>query len=351
MAPLCLLLLASLPQLSANGRVSPRGPTPPALRHCSVLDHAAARLRGGACLTEPPRLASEPPLSERMRTWHPVLLGLLGTCFGWFMTALGAATVVVHHLGLPDAVYRRVLDFMLGVSGGVMTAASYWSLLAPALEFAAAQGWGDRVWLPVALGFLSGGLLLQASEKLLEAMHGSLEELDLYKGVAAGGGAAADPATRKQQFRRLMLLIIAITIHNFPEGMAVGVAFGAIRGSPGATLGRAITLAVGIGIQNFPEGMAVSMPLMREGVSPLSSFWYGQLSGMVEPIGGVLGAAFVHYCRPMLPFTMSLAAGAMIYVVCDSLVPEMQAHGNKALAMQGLMFGFVIMMVLDVALG
>jgi len=191
---------------------------------------------------------------------------------------------------------------------------------------------------------------------LLETMQGSMEELDLYKGVATNGSGDASTAdgkvaSRREKFRRLMLLIIAITIHNFPEGMAVGVAFGAVGSSPGATVGRAITLALGIGIQNFPEGLAVSMPLMREGVSPLSSFWYGQLSGLVEPIGGVLGAAFVHYCRPMLPFTMSLAAGAMIYVVCDSLVPEMQAHGNKALAMQGLMLGFVIMMILDVALG
>ena len=180
------------------------------------------------------------------------------------------------------------------------------------------------------------------------------------------------------------MLIIAITIHNFPEGMAVGVAFGAIGSAPGATFGSAASLALGIGIQNFPvraemqpartqaractqplqlssdaclaclasqEGLAVSMPLMREGVSPLKAFWYGQLSGLVEPLGGVLGAAFVHYCRPMLPYTMSLAAGAMIFVVCDSLVPEMQAHGNKGLAMQGLMLGFVIMMILDVALG
>ena len=133
--------------------------------------------------------------------------------------------------------------------------------------------------------------------------------------------------------------------------MAVGVAFGAIGTAPGATFGSAVSLAIGIGIQNFPEGLAVSMPLMREGVSPLKAFWYGQLSGLVEPIGGVLGAAFVHYCRPMLPYTMSLAAGAMIFVVCDSLVPEMQAHGNKGLAMQGLMLGFVVMMILDVALG
>ncbi len=158
-------------------------------------------------------------------------------------------------------------------------------------------------------------------------------------------------ATRAQRLRKLLMLVAAITIHNFPEGMAVGVAFGAIGSAPGANLGKAISLALGIGIQNFPEGLAVAMPLMREGVSPWKSFWYGQLSGIVEPVGGLLGAAFVTYCRPLLPFAMSLAAGAMIFVVCDSLVPEMQAHGNKALAMQGLMIGFVLMMALDVALG
>ena len=202
--------------------------------------------------------------------------------------------------------------------------------------------------MPVALGFLCGGLLIQATDRLLDYLKGSLEELDLYKGLAVGDGKAA---SRQQRVRRLLLLIIAITIHNFPEGMAVGVGFGAIGSTATATYGGASALALGIGIQNFPEGLAVSMPLMREGVPPLKAFWYGQLSGVVEPLGGLLGAAFVQYCRPLLPFTMSLAAGAMIFVVADSLIPEMTAHGNKAAAMQGLMCGFVLMMVLDVALG
>lgn len=285
---------------------------------------------------------------DNAKTWNPILLALIGTTFGWFMTALGSAMVVVHKLGLSESSYRKMLDFMLGVSGGVMTAASYWSLLAPALEFAAEQGWNDLSYVPVALGFLSGGALIQGTDMLLNHLKGSLEELDLYKGLAVGDGQAA---SRQQRVRRLLLLIIAITIHNFPEGMAVGVAFGAMGSSPGATIGGAVSLALGIGIQNFPEGLAVSMPLMREGVSPLKAFWYGQLSGAVEPIGGVLGAAFVQYCRPLLPFTMSLAAGAMIFVVADSLIPEMTAHGNKALAMQGLMLGFVLMMILDVTLG
>jgi len=338
--PLAAVLLLLVPIVSGKAQVTPRGPpgTPPV---CMDTD-ATARLRGGACVP-----AEGEGLLASLQTWHPVLLALLGTGFGWFMTALGSAAVVIHRLGLPEAQYRKVLDFMLGVSGGVMTAASYWSLLAPALEFAESQGWGQHAYVPVAVGFLSGGVLLQSTDALLTSMSSSLEELDLYKSVAT-----AEPATtRSARLRRLVLLILAITIHNFPEGMAVGVGFGAVGHTSSATFGGAVSLALGIGIQNFPEGLAVSMPLMREGVSPLKAFWYGQLSGIVEPVGGLLGAAFVHYCRPMLPFTMSLAAGAMIFVVADSLVPEMQAHGNKALAMQGLMLGFVVMMVLDVTLG
>lgn len=323
-------------------------------------------LRGGSA--EACAAAAAPTMAASIKQLHPVVLALLGTSFGWFMTALGSAAVVIERLGLSEAAYRKVLDFMLGMSGGVMTAASYWSLLAPALEFAELQGWGQFSYVPVALGFLTGGVLLQATDYFLSRMQGSLEELDLYKGLAVAEAASPKARTSKRvaspksssskpkegtmtQLRRLLMLIIAITMHNFPEGMAVGVAFGAIGSAPGATFGSAASLALGIGIQNFPEGLAVSMPLMREGVTPLKAFWYGQLSGLVEPIGGVLGAAFVHYCRPMLPFTLSLAAGAMIFVVCDSLVPEMQSHGNKALAMQGLMLGFVVMMILDVALG
>jgi len=338
-----LLLLATLSVgCGADWPLRPSAKTPatPAPQTCAEGDFQ--RLRGGDCA-----LATDLGRLGALSDWHPVLLALLGTGFGWLMTALGSAAVVIHVLNIPERQYRKVLDFMLGVSGGVMTAASYWSLLAPALEFAENGGWGQHAYLPVAIGFLSGGLLLQASDALLSSMQSSLEELDLYKDVAKTEATA----TRSQRLRRLIMLILAITIHNFPEGMAVGVGFGAVGSTPGATLGGAVSLALGIGIQNFPEGLAVSMPLMREGVSPLKAFWYGQLSGVVEPIGGLIGAAFVHYCKPMLPFTMSLAAGAMIFVVADSLVPEMQAHGNKALAMQGLMLGFVIMMVLDVTLG
>ena len=199
-----------------------------------------------------------------------MLLALLGTSFGWFMTALGAAAVIIKRLGLPEPLFRKVLDFFLGVSGGVMTAASYWSLLAPALDFAEQQGW-EEGWaaMPVALGFVSGGALLQLTDLLMSNLHESLEDLSLYKNVATSEGST----TRSQRLRRLLLLIIAITIHNFPEGMAVGVAFGALGSAPGATFGKAVSLAIGIGIQNFPEGMAVSMPLMREGISPLQAFW------------------------------------------------------------------------------
>ena len=332
MRPLRVLLCTALFLLAAAGPFSPALPH----QQCIMPGASASlwcRLRGGdACAT-----CTAPPVPPSMfgsvRSWHPVLLAFLGTSFGWFMTALGSAAVIVHQLGLSETTHRKVLDFMLGISGGVMTAASYWSLLAPALEFAELQGWGQYSYVPLALGFLSGGVLLQATDHWLSRMQGSLEDLDLYRGLEVDGSGADDAAKkgdRVSQLRRLLLLIFAITIHNFPEGMAVGVAFGAIGSAPGATFGSAATLALGIGIQNFPEGLAVSMPLMRQGVSPLKSFWYGQLSGLVEPIGGVLGAAFVHYCRPMLPYTMSLAAGAMIFVVCDSLVPEMQVSARSA---------------------
>ena len=272
-----LLLLAS-----TSG---PFSPVAPALPHqqCIVnpgtADGLWCRLRGGGdtCEACSPTAPIPPSFLNDVRDWHPVLLAFLGTSFGWFMTALGSAAVIIHKLGLSESTYRKVLDFMLGISGGVMTAASYWSLLAPALEFAELQGWGEYSYVPVALGFLSGGALLQGTDWMLSRMQGSLEELDLYRGLAVNGAdgeqSAAVKGERVSQLRRLLLLILAITIHNFPEGMAVGVAFGAIGSAPGATFGSAATLALGIGIQNFPEGLAVSMPLMRQGVSPLKSLW------------------------------------------------------------------------------
>ena len=219
-------LLCPTVSAAANSKQRPllhRSSAPP---HCDAAQAPWWQLRGGAtpCAAPPPKAFS----LESMRGMHPVLLALLGTSFGWFMTALGSAAVIIHRFGIKEKTYRKVLDFMLGMSGGVMTAASYWSLLAPALEFAELQGWGQYSYVPVALGFLSGGALLQITDWWLTRMQGSLEELDLYKGLAV---AEADEASGRSKgkmtrLRRLLMLIIAITIHNFPEGMAVGVAFG-----------------------------------------------------------------------------------------------------------------------------
>lgn len=262
---------------------------------------------------------------------HPVLQAFLATCFTWFLTALGAAGVFFTR-----TVDKKILDPMLGFAGGVMIAASYWSLLAPALEMAEQQG--QIAWVPAAVGFLLGGVCLRLVDRVLPHLH-------LYAPIEEAEGISTT-------WRRTTLLILAITLHNIPEGLAVGVAFGAVAANiPAATLPAAIALAMGIGIQNFPEGMAVAMPLRREGISRFKSFWYGQLSGLVEPIAGVLGAAAVLVARPILPYALAFAAGAMIFVVVEEVVPESQASGNADLATMGLMVGFTVMMVLDVALG
>ena len=262
---------------------------------------------------------------------HPVFQAFLATCFTWFLTALGAAGVF-----FTKTVDKRILDPMLGFAGGVMIAASYWSLLAPALEMAEQQG--QIAWVPAAVGFLLGGVCLRLVDKFLPHLH-------LYAPMEEAEGISTT-------WRRTTLLILAITLHNIPEGLAVGVAFGAVAaGIPAATLPAAIALALGIGIQNFPEGMAVAMPLRREGVSRLKSFWYGQLSGIVEPLAGVVGSAAVLVARPILPYALAFAAGAMIFVVVEEVVPESQASGNADSATMGLMVGFTVMMILDVALG
>ena len=262
---------------------------------------------------------------------HPVLQAFLATCFTWFLTALGAAGVFFTR-----TVDKKILDPMLGFAGGVMIAASYWSLLAPALEMAEQQG--QIAWVPAAVGFLLGGVCLRLVDRFLPHLH-------LYAPIEEAEWISTT-------WRRTTLLILAITLHNIPEGLAVGVAFGAVAaGIPAATLPAAIALAMGIGIQNFPEGMAVAMPLRREGISRFKSFWYGQLSGLVEPIAGVLGAAAVLVARPILPYALAFAAGAMIFVVVEEVVPESQASGNADLATMGLMVGFTVMMILDVALG
>ena len=266
-----------------------------------------------------------------MESLHPVLQALLGTCFTWGVTALGAAMVFVR-----KDLSRKVLDGMLGFAGGVMIAASYWSLLAPAIEMA--EGKALPAWFPATVGFLLGGVFLRVADRLLPHLHIGFP-LEEAEGV-------------KTTWQRTTLLILAITLPNVPEGLAVGVAFGAVAaGLPSATLGGAIALALGIGIQNFPEGLAVSMPLRRTGMSQLKSFWYGQLSGMVEPMAGVIGAIAVITAEAILPYALAFAAGAMIFVVIEEVIPESQRGGNTDLATLGGMLGFAVMMLLDVALG
>ena len=262
---------------------------------------------------------------------HPVMQALFATLFTWFVTALGAGLVFFFR-----TVNRKVLDGMLGFAAGVMIAASYWSLLAPAI--AMAEEAGGVPWVPATGGFLLGGAFLWGVDRLLPHLH-----LGLPMAEAEG---------IKTSWQRSILLVLAITLHNIPEGLAVGVAFGALAaGLPGATLGGAMALALGIGIQNFPEGTAVSVPLRREGMRPLKAFWYGQLSGVVEPVAGVLGAVAVILMRPILPYALAFAAGAMIYVVVEELIPESQLEGSTDIATIGAMLGFAVMMTLDVALG
>jgi ZIP family zinc transporter len=263
--------------------------------------------------------------------YHPVLLALGATLFTWGVTALGAASVF-----LTRSVSQRLLDTMLGFAAGVMIAASFWSLLAPAIELSAGQG--PPEWLPAAAGFMAGGLALWGIDKLLPHLH-----LKLPLAEAEGP---------KTHWRRSVLLVLAITLHNFPEGLAVGVAFGAAAaGIPSASVSGAVALALGIGLQNFPEGLAVAMPLAGDGMPRWKSFLYGQASALVEPVAGVLGASLVLLARPALPYALGFAAGAMIFVVVEELIPESQRGQNADLATLGTLAGFTVMMILDVALG
>ncbi len=262
---------------------------------------------------------------------HPVIQALIATLFTWFLTALGAAAVF-----MAKDISKKILDGMLGFASGVMIAASYWSLLEPAIEIARDKG--GPVWLPAVSGFLLGSIFLRGIDGIIPHLHLNFP-IEEAEGIKTG-------------WHRSVLLVLAITLHNIPEGLAVGVAFGAIAaGLPSADLAGAVTLAIGIGIQNFPEGLAVSMPLRREGISRLKSFWYGQLSGVVEPVAGVIGAASVIIIQPILPYALSFAAGAMIFVVVEELIPESQRGGNTDLATMGTILGFAVMMLLDVALG
>ena len=269
---------------------------------------------------------------EWFKSLDPIIQALLATCFTWFITGAGAGLVFFF-----KTINRKVLDGMLGFAAGVMIAASFWSLLAPAIEMAENDS-TRPAFIPAAVGFLLGGAFLFAIDKILPHLH-----LGLPRSEAEGISTT---------WQRSVLLVLAITLHNFPEGLAVGVAFGALSaGLPSATLAGAMALALGIGIQNFPEGTAVSVPLRREGFSRFRSFFWGQLSGIVEPIAGVLGALAVIVVKPLLPYALAFAAGAMIYVVVEELIPESQAQSNTDVATIGAMLGFTVMMTLDVALG
>ncbi|MEX0856664.1 MAG: ZIP family metal transporter [Balneolaceae bacterium] len=265
---------------------------------------------------------------------NPILQALSGGLFTWLVTALGASLVFfTRKINYP------LLDSMMGFAAGVMIAASVWSLIIPSIDMAESQGLIS--WMPAAIGFLAGGIFLRICDQYLPHLHIGMPR-DAAEGV-------------ETSWKRATLLVLAITLHNIPEGLAIGVLFGAaatgVDPSGSATIAAAIALSLGIGLQNFPEGMAVSMPLRREGVSRLKSFNYGQISGVVEPVSAVIGAAAVIMVQPILPYALAFAAGAMIYVVVEELIPESQLHGNTDLATLGVMVGFCVMMILDVALG
>jgi ZIP family zinc transporter len=268
---------------------------------------------------------------ESLLKYDPVLLALAATLFTWVMTALGSSMVFFFR-----NLNQKILNSMLGFAAGVMIAASYWSLLKPAIEISEARG--NIIWLPALVGFLSGGAFLLIIDKILPHLHPGLST-DKAEGI-------------KTSWQRSVLLVLAITLHNIPEGLAVGVAFGSLASDPTAgALSGAIVLAIGIGIQNFPEGAAVSIPLRREGFSRLKAFNTGQLSGIVEPIAGVIGALLVVAVTPLLPYALSFAAGAMIFVVIEELIPESQTGNETDFSTIGAMLGFATMMFLDVALG
>ncbi len=269
---------------------------------------------------------------EFFKEVHPVTGALIATTFTWLATAAGAALVFLF-----KGANRGVLDAMLGFTGGVMIAASFWSLLSPAIELSAETYSESMKWVPAAVGFLAGALFLFALDKKLPHLHINFKKEE-KEGV-------------KTQLHHTTLMVLAITLHNIPEGLAVGVLFGAAASGTEEALMAAITLAIGIGIQNFPEGFAVSMPLRRAGASRLKSFWYGQLSAIVEPIAGVIGALAVIYIEPILPYALAFAAGAMVYVVVEEVIPETQRDKYTDIAVLGFIGGFTVMMILDVGLG
>ncbi len=262
---------------------------------------------------------------------HPVMAALMATLFTWFVTALGASLVFFF-----KRLNRGVLDSMLGFTGGVMVAASCFGLLMPAIEMSGGEGFASAY--PSVIGFLVGALFLYALDKVMPHLHINFKDAEKEtEGIKSG-------------LHRTTLLVLAITLHNIPEGLAVGVVFGAALGDL-ELVNTAVILAMGIAIQNFPEGFAVAMPLRREGMSRKKSFWYGQLSAVVEPIFGVIGAAAMIYFQPILPYALSFAAGAMIYVVVEEVIPETQRDKYTDVSTLGFMIGFVLMMALDVGLG
>lgn len=268
---------------------------------------------------------------ELLKDMHPIAQAFVATCFTWLMTALGASVVF-----FVKDVNRKFLDGMLGFAAGVMIAVSYWSLLAPAIEMS--EGKDLPVWFPPAAGFLMGAVFLRIVDRILPHLHAGLS-MSEAEGI-------------KTPWRRSTLLILALTLHNIPEGLSVGVAFGAAApGLPSAALMGAVALSIGIGLHNFAEGIAASMPLRGEGMSRSKSFFYGQLSGVAEPVGGVIGAMAVMIATPVLPYAISFAAGAMIFVAVEALIPESQRAGNTDIATMGAIAGFVVMMVLAVGLG
>jgi len=270
---------------------------------------------------------------QYFETLSPIMQGFTGSMFTWLVTALGAAVVFfVKDLN------KGFMDTLLGFTAGVMMAASFWSLLNPALEMASTT-WSESLsWVPVGIGFLGGAIFLFVLDQWLPHLHLN-EPIEKSEGV-------------KTNWNRTVLLVLAITLHNIPEGLAVGVAFGAVaEGIPGADLYGAIALAIGIGIQDFPEGLAVALPLRRFGLSRFKSFLWGQLSGIVEPIAAVLGVLLVIWAQSILPYALAFAAGAMIYIVVEEVIPESQRNGHTDKATLGLMIGFVLMMSLDVGLG
>jgi len=259
----------------------------------------------------------------------PIQGALYATLFTWGITGLGASSVFLF-----KSMSRMTLDGMLGFTGGVMVAASFWSLLSPAIEMSAGEGFVKV--MPSAIGFGLGALFIFGLDKILPHIHINFKKSE---GI-------------KTPWRRTTLLVLAITLHNIPEGLAIGVLFGGVAsGIPEASIAGAVVLAFGIGLQNFPEGIAVAMPLRRSGVSRLKSFWYGQLSAIVEPIAGVIGAVAVTFFTPLLPYALAFAAGAMIFVVVEEVIPETQLDKYTDIATLGFIGGFIIMMSLDVALG